>query len=187
MKYKDFIKGSNCSLVRLKKHDEKIVEMFHSLFNESAIYDFLNHEYTRNNTAGKIRKWLDKKISSPYEVWYIIKSGRDCIGYICFKWRKNYNEACEISTAIEKKFRGKKLGYESSRMLVDYVISLNFFKYVVGYYYKTNKKAEMNLRKLGFKKANTLHKIITKEFYGSDGSSKEDRKYHLMVIRKKLN
>ena len=29
---------------------------------------------------------------------------------------------------------------------------------------------------------NRLHKIITKEFYGSDGSDKEDRKYNLMVI-----
>lgn len=169
---------------RFTGEDEKLVEMLYSLFNEMSIRDFLNHEYTDNNTKPKIRKFIKAKANHPYEVWYVIKSGRDYIGYICFKWRKHYDESCEISTAIEKNFRGRKLGYESSKILLDYIKGLNKFKYICGYYYKTNKKAEMNLRKLGFKKADRLHRVITKEFYGWKEKDKDELRYHLMVIKK---
>ena len=166
--------------------DNKYVDLFHNLFTETAIYDFLNHEYTSNNTKPKLRKWIKSKINNPCEIWYVIKSGNKPAGYICFKWRKHYDESCEISTAIARNFRGKKIGYESSKILVDYIKSLNRFKYIAGYYYRTNKIAEKNLRKLGFKKANRLHKVITKEFYGDSGSGCGDRRYHLMVINLKI-
>lgn len=182
MKTKKVIRGRNCSLRLLDSVDEKYVDLFHELFTETAIYDFLNHEYTANNTKPKIRKWIKSKINNPCEIWYVIKSGVKPAGYICFKWRKHYDEACEISTAIARNFRGKKLGYESSKILVDYIKELKKFKYIAGYYYRTNKIAEKNLRKLGFKKANRLQKIITKEFYGDPGTGCGDRKYHLMVI-----
>jgi len=185
MNFKSIIKGDICSLKRLNSINEKDVELFYELFNEKGIYDFLNQEYTANNTKSKIRKWLNKKISHPHEVWYIIKAGKHSAGYICFKWRKHYDDACEISTAIAKDFRGRKLGYESSKILVDYLKSIDRFTYIAGYYYRTNKIAEKNLRKLGFRKANRLHKIITKEFYGDSGTSCGDRRYHLMVINKK--
>ncbi|HMS64299.1 MAG TPA: GNAT family N-acetyltransferase [Ignavibacteria bacterium] len=183
MRYRKIIRGKNCSLERLRRNDEKAVGLFKSLFNEKEIAVFLNPEYLKHKTTSRIKKWIDKKTENPVEVWYVIKKKSDYIGYICFKWRKHYDEACEISTAIEKNYRGLKLGYESSRIMVNYILSLNKFKYVAAYFYYTNKKAEKNLRKLGFVKANRLNKIITKEFYGDDGSNKEERVYNLMIVK----
>ncbi len=182
MKYKGIIKGDNCSLVSLARADESEIEVFRSLFNENSIAEFLNQEYLKNKTVPKIRKWIAKKIVNPVEVWYVIKWKNRYIGYICFKWREHYNEACEISTAIVKEFRGLKLGYESTKLLIDYLISLNNFKYIAAYVYLTNKKAEKNLKKIGFRRANRLHKVITKEFYWNGGSGNGDRRYNLMVI-----
>lgn len=183
IKFKDKIKGSNCSIVSLKSAGEKAVDVFKSLFNETEIADFLNSEYLKNRTKPKIKNWIKKKINNPVEVWYMIKWKNHYIGYICFKWREHYDEACEISTAIVKEYRGLKLGFESSGILVDYVLSLNKFRYVAAYVFLTNHKAGKNLNKLGFKKANRLHKVITKEFYW-DGKTKDEgeRRYDLFVI-----
>lgn len=185
MKHKKIISGKRCSLRLLEIVNEKYVDLFHELFNEQEIYDFLNHEYTANNTKPKIRKWIKSKIGNPCEVWYIIRAGLKPAGYICFKWRKHYDEACEISTAIAKNFRGNLIGYESSKLLLEYIKGLKKFKFIAGYYYITNKIAERNLRKLGFKKADNLHKIITKEFYGNSDAGSGDIIYHLMVIKQK--
>lgn len=182
LKYKNIIKGKNCSLVRFKEDDEKLVEMIYSIFNEKEIAVFINPDYLNYRTKAKIRMWLKKKQDNPVEVWYVIKHKTKYVGYVCFKWRKHYDEACEISTSIEKNYRGLKLGYESSKILVDYVLSLKKFKYVVGYVYKNNKKAENNLRKIGFKKANRLNRIITDQFYGSSEADNEDNNYTLMAI-----
>lgn len=182
MKFLKTIKGQYCTLKRFKKDDEKTIELIKDLFNESEIAGFLNQEYLKHRTKPKIRKWINEKADHPYEVWYVIKWKTRHIGYICFKWRKHYDEACEISTAIHRKYRGLKLGYESSKLLIDYILSLNKFRYLAGYVFITNRRAEHNLRKLGFRMSNRLHRIITKEFYGSDGSGKEDRKYNLFVI-----
>ncbi len=75
-----------------------------------------------------------------------------------------------------------KLGYESSKILIDYILGLNKFKYLIGYVNKKNFKAANNLKKIGFKKANRLQKIITTQFYYDDGSSGEGLKYNLMAI-----
>jgi L-amino acid N-acyltransferase YncA len=182
MKFRRIIRGENCYLEMLKPNDDKAIEMFKSLFTEKEIAAFLNPDYIKHKTVSKIKKWISKRTDNPVEVWYVIKQKSKYIGYICFKWRKHYDEACEISTAIEKNYRGLKLGYESSKIMVDYILTLNKFKYIVAYIYKTNKKADKNIRKLGFVKANKLNKIITMEFYGSDNSDKENRVYNLMVI-----
>jgi RimJ/RimL family protein N-acetyltransferase len=181
MRFKKVIKGKNCSLV-LFKDDPRLVEMIYDLFNEKEIEEFLNPSYLKHNTKSKIKKWITKKTNNPVEVWYIIKFKSRSIGYVCFKWRKHYDEACEISTAILKEYRGLKLGYESSKLIVEYILSINKFKYVVGYVYKTNFKAASNLRKLGFKMANRLQKIVTTKFYGEDNSEGGAGRYNLMAI-----
>lgn len=180
--FKNIIKGDNCTLVRFRENDEKLVEIIHKIFNEKATADFLNPEYVSNRTRAKIRKWIIKKIKSPVDVWYVIKNKSNYIGYICFKWREHYDEACEISTAIEKDYRGLRLGYESSKILVDYILSLNKFRYVAGYAHRQNFKAQNNLRKLGFRKAQRLQKIVSRQFYNDDGTSETGSKYILFAI-----
>lgn len=184
--YKKIIKGDSCTLVRFKENDEKLVELIHKLFNEKETADFLNPEYVSNRTRPKIRKWISKKIHNPVDVWYLIKHKRNYIGYICFKWRAHYDEACEISTAIEKDYRGLRLGFESSKILVDYILSLKKFRYVVGYAHRQNIKAQNNLRKLGFRKAQRLQKVVSRQFYNDDGTSKTGSKYILFAIYTKI-
>lgn len=185
--YKKIIKGKNCSLVSFSLHDEKLVDMIHDLFNDKQIMEFLNPDYLRYRTRPKIRKWIRNRLNSHVEVWYLIRSKKNYIGYVCFKWRKHYDEACEISTAILSKFRGLKLGYESSKILIDYILSLKKFKYIVGYVHTDNLKAANNLKKIGFKKAQRLQKIVTVQFYNDDGTSPTGRKYRLYAIDTKLN
>lgn len=183
MRFKGLIKGKNCSLISIKKAGDNSVHVFKSLFNESEIADFLNNEYLQNKTIPQIKRWIRKKYDHPAEVWYLIRHKQNYIGYICFKWRIHYNEACEISTAIMKEYRGLKLGFESSRVLLNYLLKLNRFKYIAAYVFITNIKAEKNLRKLGFKMSNRLHKVITKEFYWNGKTEDEgERRYNLMVI-----
>ncbi|MDQ3020297.1 MAG: GNAT family N-acetyltransferase [Bacteroidota bacterium] len=182
MEARKIIKGLNCSLVRFKNDDEKLVELIYKLFNDKGIAEYLNPDYLNYKAKFKIRKWIKMKSDNPVEVWYLIKAKRDYIGYVCFKWRKHYDEACEISTAIVNEFRGLKLGYESSKILIEYILSLEKFKYIAGYVHYKNPKAANNLRKVGFQKAQHLHKTITVQFYNDDGTSTTGRKYILYVI-----
>jgi RimJ/RimL family protein N-acetyltransferase len=184
--FSKIIKGENCTLVRFQDKDEKLVELIFKLFNEKETADFLNPEYVSNRARSKIRKWIIKKIQNPVDVWYVIKHKKKYIGYICFKWRAHYDEACEISTAIEKNYRGLRLGFESSKILVDYILSLKKFRYIVGYAHKQNFKAQNNLRKLGFRKAQRLQKIVSRRFYNDDGTSKTGSKYILFAIYTKI-
>jgi len=182
MKYKNIIRGENCSLIRLKKDDGKAVELFYSLFNEEEIAIYLNQEYIKHKTKFQIGKWIAKKVESKVDVWYLVKWKTNYIGYICFKWREHYGEACEVSTSIERNYRGLKLGYESSKILIDYILTLNQFKYIVAYFFTGNIRAEKNLRKIGFRKATRLNKTVTREFYGGGESDNEDKNYTLMAI-----
>lgn len=156
--------------------------MIHHIFNEKETEEFINPDYLNYRTKPRIRKWIRMKSESPVDVWYAVKWKGHYIGYVCFKWRKHYDEACEISTAIEKNYRGLKLGYESSKILIDYILSIKKFKYIVGYVHRENKKAENNLRKIGFRKAQRLQKIVSRQFYDDDGSSCTGRRYVLFAI-----
>ncbi len=179
------IRGKNCSLVRFKNGDEKLVSMIYNLFNEKEIEEYLNPEYLNYKTKSKIRKWIQNKTDNPVEVWFVIVSNRNYAGYVCFKWRVHYNEACEISTAIDRQYRGLKLGFESSKLLIDYIKQLRMFKYIVGYVHKDNMKAANNLKKVGFRLATRLGKIVTMQFYNEDGTSSTGQKYHLYAIYEK--
>jgi RimJ/RimL family protein N-acetyltransferase len=172
------IRGKKCYLRRFENDDRQLEDLLLSIFNEQEVLPFLNREYTSNNTRAKIRRWIRKKTVHPVEVWYSIRTGKNCVGYVCFKWRLHYDRACELSTGIGKDFRGLKVGYESSRILIDYVKSLRFFDYIVAYVHIKNKKAEGNIRKLGFAKSNRLQPKITTQFYGVP-NKKSDRIYDL--------
>ena len=177
------IRGKNCWLKRFEENDKPLEDLLLHIFNEQEIDLFLNREYTVNKSRTKIRKWIKKKTDNPVEVWYKIMQGRKCTGYVCFKWRLHYDRACEISTAIGKEFRGLKLGYESSGILIEYVKSLNYFDYIVAYVHVRNNKAASNIRKLGFRKSNRLHKTITTQFYGEPSKGSGDRVYDLYSVR----
>ena len=182
--YKKVLKGKNCSLVKFefKKGDERLTGIIYNIFNEKETEEFLNPDYLNYRTRAKIRNWIRKKSDNPVEVWYAVRTGRNYVGYVCFKWRKHYDEACEISTAIQKEYRGLKLGFESSRLLIDYILSLNKFRYIVAYIHTENIKAQNNLRKIGFRKAQRLQKTVTRQFYNDDGTSCTGRKYRLYAI-----
>ena len=187
--YKKLLKGDKCSLVKFefKKGDERLTELIYNVFTEKETEEFLNPDYLNYRTRSKIRSWIRKKSKHPYEVWYAVRAGRKYVGYICFKWRKHYDEACEISTAIQKEYRGLKLGYESSRLLIDYILSLKKFRYIVAYIHTENIKARKNLGKIGFRKAQRLQKTVSRQFYNDDGTSCTGRKYWLYAIYPKYN
>lgn len=176
---KNHLKGVNCSLRRFRKNDKHLEDLLLGIFNEEEVLPFLNSEYTRHNTRSKIRKWIAERVDHPVEVWYTINFSNAPVGYICFKWRRHYDRACEISTGIAKNFRGLKLGYESSKLLIDHVTSIGFFDHVIAYVHVKNKKAAGNIRKLGFRKYNRLQKIITPQFYGEPAKSSKDRVYDM--------
>ena len=187
--YNKVLKGNGCSLVKFeyKKGDERLTELIFNIFNEKETEEFLNPDYLNYRTRAKIRGWIKKKSIHPVEVWYVVRAGRKYIGYVCFKWREHYDEACEISTAIQKEYRGLKLGFESSKILIDNILSLKKFRYIVAYIHTENIKAQNNLRKVGFRKAQRLQKIVSKEFYNDDGTSCTGRKYRLYAIYPKYN
>lgn len=180
---KKVIRGRNCYLRRFNNDDKQLEDLLIDLFNEEDILPFLNREYTSNKTRAKIRKWLSKKVDHPVEVWFTIRQGKFCAGYICFKWRKHYHGACEISTAIGREFRGLKLGYESSKLMIDHVKALGVFEYVVAYVHVKNNKAANNIRKLGFSKSNRLQNLITTQFYGEPDKKSGGRVYDLYATR----
>lgn len=181
-KFPKIIRGENCHLRRLEPGDERAELMLKSIFSERDIFPFLNSEYTSLTTKAKLRKWIASKVNNPVEVWYTIRSGRKCVGYICFKWRKHFDRACEISTGISKEYRNLKLGYESSKILLDYLLELGRFEFIVAYVHEKNKRAEGNIRKLGFAKSNRLHKIITTQFYGAPKDKCGKRIYQLFAV-----
>ncbi len=180
-RFRKVIRGNNCLLRRFEKGDRQLEDLLLGIFNEQEVNPFLNSEYTSNNTRPKIRKWISSKADHPAEVWYSIRKGRNYIGYVCFKWRVHYDKACELSTGIAKEFRGLKLGYESSKILIEYVRDLNFFEHIVAYVHFKNKKAEGNIRKLGFRKSNRLQGKVTTQFYGNP-NSKKGRIYEMFAI-----
>ena len=185
MNFKKIIKGQNCSLHLFNEKDEKLTDLVHRIFNDENIISYLNPDYPLKKNRSTVKKWVVKTSVNPFARWYLIKAKGKYIGYVCFKWRKHYDEACEISTSILPEFRGLQLGFESSKILIDHVSSTNFFKYIAAYIKVGNKKAENNLKKIGLKKNNRLQKIITMHFYGWDGSA-EDRMYNLFVLIKKM-
>jgi RimJ/RimL family protein N-acetyltransferase len=177
---KKIIRGKNCSLLKFEAGDEKLVDLIYKLFHDENITGHLNPDYPLHKPKPTIRKWVKETAENPYGVWYIIKYKQNYIGYVCYKWREHYDEACEISTAILFEYRGLKLGYESSKLLADYVKNLKKFKYLVAYVHKGNKRAENNLKKFGLSKANRLQKTVTIALYNEDGSSGE---YDLFALK----
>lgn len=177
---KKIIRGKNCSLLRFEAGDVKLVDLIYKLFNDKNITGLLNPDYPLNKPKSVIKKWVKETAENAYGVWYVIKHKQSYIGYVCYKWRENYTEACEISTAILFEYRGLKLGYESSKILSDYVKNLKKFKYLVAYVHRGNKRAENNLKKFGLSKANRLQKTVTMALYKEDGSSGE---YDLFALK----
>ena len=164
------IKGNNCSLVKFDGNDAKLVDLIYKLFHDKGIVNFLNPDYPLNKPKSIIKKWVRETAENPHGAWYVIKHKQIYIGYVCFKWRANYETACEMSTAILDEYRGLKLGYESSKILADYIKSLNKFRYIVAYVKKGNTRAVNNLRKFGLRKNARLLKEATLAFYNEDGT-----------------
>lgn len=179
---KNLIKGKNFSLIRFKPGDKKLYNLVHTIFNEEIVKGFISPEYLKLKSMSKVIKWVDSKVGCGCEVWYSIKVKKEYIGFIYYRSRNNYKEACEISIILAKGFRGFEIGYKVTGVLIDYIIKNRLFKYIVAFSNKANKPAGNLLRKLGFKKTNKLHNLITKKLYSENISTNIVLNYNLFTI-----
>jgi len=179
---KKVIKGKNFNLIRFKPGDEKLYDLVHTIFNEEIVKGFINPEYLKFKSKSKVIKWVDSNVKSKCEVWYSIRAKKKYIGYICYKSRKDFPEACEISIVLSKGYRGFSIGFQITKVLIDYIVQNKLFTYIIAYSNKTNKLAEKLLKNLGFKKTNRLHKLITKKLYNENISLNILLNYNLFTI-----
>lgn len=178
------IKGKNCNLVPFELNDETVGLMF-DLFNDKSLMQFLNPDYPLGKSKSIIKKWVSRSINSKREKWYLIKVKNFVAGYVAYKWKPGFDLACELSTALLPQARGFKIGYESSKIMIDNIAGLNRFKYITAFCTKSNKSALGNLRKLGLRKSNRLHKILEKEFYDEENPDPVNSIYQLMAFNTK--
>jgi L-amino acid N-acyltransferase YncA len=143
---------------------------------------FINPEYLKFKSKSNVIKWVDSKVNLACEVWYSIKVKSNYIGFICYKSRKNFTEACELSIVLTKGYRGFEIGYKITKLLIDYLVTNKLFKYIIAYSNKKNKLAEKMLKQLGFRKTNKLHKLITKKLYNENISLNILLNYNLFTI-----
>lgn len=183
MKFAKIIKGENCYLKQFNSEDKKLTDCIHTLFNDKQITGFLNPDYPLHKNKREVNKWIKNSQNNPVQQWYVIVTSGVYIGYVCFKWREHFTYACEISTAILNEYRGLKLGFESSKILVDYIKSLKFFKFAVAYTSKKNNKAANNLRKIGFRKNSRLFHLIELNFYDTKNVNPHSTDYQLLAIK----
>jgi L-amino acid N-acyltransferase YncA len=182
---KKIIKGKNFDLVRFKKGDEKLYDLVHTIFNEEIVKGFISPEYVKLRSKAKVKRWVDSNAKCNCQVWYTIKFKKQYIGYICYKWNKNFKDACELSIVLAKGFRGFETGHMITKTLLDYLVSAKLFKYIIAYSINSNKLAEKLLRKLGFKKSNKLHETITYKLYSENISLNIKLHYNLFTISTK--
>lgn len=174
--------GKNFTLVRFKSGDAKLYNMVHSIFNEEMMKGFINPEYLKLKSRTKVIKWVDDNANSKCETWYSVKTKGKYIGFISYKAKKSYPDACEIFIVLAKGFRGFEVGFQVTQILIEYIKRKKLFKYILAYSNKTNKLAEKLLKQLGFKKTNILHKEITKKIYSESISLNIILNYNLFTI-----
>jgi L-amino acid N-acyltransferase YncA len=179
---KKIIKGKNFNLIRFKAGDEKLYNLVYSIFNEEIVKGFINPEYIKFKSKSNVRKWVDLNARCKCEVWYTVKAKDKYIGYICYKSREDFPEACDLSIVLAKGFRGFETGYQITKTLINYLVNQKLFKYIIAYSNKSNKLAEKLLKKLGFKKTNKLHKTISNRLYDEDVSVSITLNYNLFSI-----
>jgi L-amino acid N-acyltransferase YncA len=181
-KLKKIIKGKNFNLVRFKTGDKKLYELAHSIFYDEKHKGFISSEYLGFKSKSVVKKWIDKNAKNKCEGWYTIKIKEKYIGFVYYKSRINFCEACELSIALMEGYRNFETGYQTVRTFIDYLVNEKLFKYIVAYSDKKNKLAEKLVKKLGFKKTNKLHKEITKRFYNGKSSLNIILNYNLFLI-----
>ncbi len=179
---KKIIKGKNFNLVRFESGDENLYKLVYRIFNEEILKGFINPDYLNFKSKTKVVQWVDSKINLKCEVWYSIRFKNKYIGFICYKSRKNYMDACELSIVLAKGYRGFNVGLQITKILIDYLIKAKLFKYIVGYSNKKNKLAEKLLKQLGFNKTNKLHNEITKNLYDENVAPNIILNYNLFTI-----
>jgi L-amino acid N-acyltransferase YncA len=179
---KKIIRGKNFNLVRFKEGDEKLYDLIHSIFNEEIVKGFINPEYLKFKSKSKVVKWVDSKVSLGCEVWYVVRSKGKYAGYICYKTRQDCINVCELSIVLARGFRGFDAGLEVTKILIDYLVSSKLFGYIIAYANNNNKLAEKLLKKLGFRKTNSLHREITNRLYSGEISPNINLNFNLFSI-----
>ncbi|MCX6166028.1 MAG: GNAT family N-acetyltransferase [Ignavibacteriae bacterium] len=179
---KKVIKGKNFNLIRFKPGDEKLYDLVHTIFNDEIVKGFINPEYLKFKSKSKVIKWVDSNANCKCEVWYSIRVKEKYIGYICYKSRKDFPEGCELTIVLAKGYRGFKIGFQITKLLIDYIVKNKLFAYIIAYSNKTNKLAEKLLKQLGFQKTNKLHKLITKKLYNENITLNIILNYNLFTI-----
>jgi L-amino acid N-acyltransferase YncA len=176
------IKGKNFNLIRFKSGDDKLYNLVHSIFNEEMMKGFINPEYLKFKSRAKVINWVDANVKCKNEVWYSIRVKDKYIGFICYKSKKSFPNACEVSIVLAKGYRGFEIGFQITRLLIDYLVKNKLFSYIIAYSNKKNKLAEKLLKRLGFQKTNKLHKLITEKLYNVDTSLNISINYNLFTI-----
>ncbi|KXK03478.1 MAG: Acetyltransferase (GNAT) family protein [Chlorobi bacterium OLB4] len=178
------LKGKHCSLEPFSLNNETI-ELIHSLFSDKVLHDLINPDYPLGKSKRVISLWVRDRVQSESEEWYIIRSNNAAVGYVAYKWKVGLNLACEISTALLSSARGFKIGFESSKLIIDYIRSQRKFRHITAFCRKSNYAAIGNLRKLGFRKSNRLHIIVESELYNEKNPDPENSLYQLMSYNTK--
>lgn len=184
MNSEQVIKGKNCHLVPFGDN-EVTIDLIYRLFNDERLKDYLNPDYPLGKSRKVIQRWVVSRIKSNREAWYLIIVKNETAGYVAYKWKPGFDLACEISTALLSNIRGNQIGFESSKIMIENIASLNKFRYITAFCTKSNKAALGNLKKLGFRRSNRLHVILEKEFYQEENPDPVNSIYQLMVYNTK--
>jgi len=179
---KKIISGKNFNLIRFKTGDEELYNLVHTIFNEEIIKGFINPEYVKFKSKSNVKKWVDLNARCKCEVWYTVKVKGKYVGYICYKSRKDFLEACELSIVLAKGYRGFESGFQITKTLIDYLVKEKLFRYIIAYSNKNNHLAEKLLKKLGFIKSNKLHSKITNNLYDENIALNIKLNYNLFTI-----
>lgn len=145
----------------MRKIEEKDLEILMKWRNSQEVSDFLCSDFVYTLEGQK--KWFNKIKNDEKNIYLIVESG-ERFGEARINNIDNVNKKCEIGAHIgELSFKGKGLGKEIFRSLVDYCFNKLGMNKVYLRVFKFNKIAIHVYEKLGFKTEGILKEDIFKK------------------------
>lgn len=147
MKRAVFLEGRKAILNPASKDDAEFLE---SLINSDEVRKNLAERFPRNREA--INETIEA-MNKKKEIFLLItekKSGKKAGAILLhdFSW---HNRRAMLTISISPEFQGRGLGYESSKLLIDYAFSNLQIHKVCLEVYAFNRKAVSMYKKLGFR------------------------------------
>lgn len=142
-----FLSGKKCVLIPASKREAGFIE---KLINEEEVRKNLAERFPRNQEA--IMETLEA-MNRKKEIFLVIAdkktdSNAGAILLHDFSW---HNRRAMLTISILPEFQGMGLGYESSKLLIDYAFKNLQIHKVCLEVYAFNKRAVSMYKKLGFK------------------------------------